>query len=124
MVRLVRSGRSMRSVAAKCHVDVSTVSYWVRRAGDQRLDRVDFSGQKPGRAWNRTAPEVERRIAELRIALRESALGEYGAEAIETALQAEMVHAPGAATINRVLARLGLQDGMRRIRRPAPPRGW
>lgn len=121
---MVRNGQSMRSVAARCHVDVSTVSYWVRRAANQRLDRVDFSDEKPGRAWNRTTPEVERRIAELRIVLRESVLGEYGARAIEAALKAEMMPAPDASTINRVLARLGLQDGVRRIRRPAPPKGW
>ena len=90
MVRLVRSGKSMRAVAANFHVDVSTVSFWARRADGRRLDRVDFSDQKSGRAWNRTAFDVERRIAALRIELRESVLGEYGARAIKAALHAEM----------------------------------
>jgi len=35
-----------------------------------------------------------------------------------------MVDTPSEATINRVLLRRGLQDGVSRIRRPAPPQGW
>ncbi|MGZ5261067.1 MAG: hypothetical protein ACXWC0_25905 [Burkholderiales bacterium] len=78
----------------------------------------------PGRAWNRTSFAVEQRISELRLALRGSILGEFGAKAIRYALQSEMESAPSEAAINRVLARLGLQDGVRRIRRPPPPKGW
>lgn len=125
MVRLVRLGKSMHAVAARLHVDPSTVSFWVARAQGHRLDRVDFSDHQPGRAWNRTASSVEQRIVEPRRGLREdSVLGEYGARAIQAALQAEMRKAPSEATINRVLSRRGLQDGARRIRRPAPPPGW
>jgi hypothetical protein len=63
---------------------------------------------------------------ELRTGLRKhSVLGEYGAEAIQQALHSETsANAPSRATINRVLARHGLQDAPRRSRRPAPPRGW
>jgi transposase len=125
MVRLVRLGKSMHAVAARLHVDPSTVCFWVARAKADRLDRIDFSDRKSGRASNRTASDLEQRIAELRRSLREeSILGEYGARAIEVVLQAEMPNAPSQATINRVLARLGLQDGVRRVRRPAPPPGW
>ena len=128
MVRLVRSGESMHRVADRLGVSPSTVSFWVARACGVRLDRADFSSGKPGavRGWNRVAESVEQRIAELRSALREhSVLGEYGAFAIHTALQAEMASAiPSIAAINRVLARRGLLDGVRRIRRPAPPKGW
>ena len=125
MVRLVRLGKSMHAVASRLHVDPSTVSFWIARAQGDRLDRVDFADRKPGRAWNRTASDLEQRIAELRRSLREeSILGEYGARAIQAALQAEMPNAPSAATINRALSRRGLQDGARRIRRPAPPPGW
>jgi hypothetical protein len=89
------------------------------------LDRVNFSDRKPGRAWNRTAANVENRIVVLRTSLREeSVLGEYGAGAIKTALEAEIPDAPSQAAINRVLSRRGLQDRVRRIRRPAPPKGW
>jgi transposase len=125
MVRLVRAGISMNAVAEKFRVDRSTVWLWVHRAEGQRLDRVDFSARKSGRASNRTARALEQRIAQLRTSLREdSVLGEYGAAAIQGALAAEMAAAPSLATINRVLGRLGLQDGVRRIRRPAPPKGW
>ena len=102
----------------------STVAFWVERAHGKRLDRVDLANRKPGRAWNRTAFDIEQRIAQLRIDLRESVLGEYGARAIRAALESEMMGVPSEASINRVLARLGLQDGVRRIRRPAPPKGW
>jgi hypothetical protein len=116
----------MHSVAAKFQVDPSTVSFWVGRAEGRRLDRVDFSDRKSGRAWNRLAMSVEQHIVELRGSLREeSVLGEYGAEAIQRALKAEMSSGvPSLATINRALSRKGLQDGARRIRRPPPPQGW
>jgi hypothetical protein len=103
------------------------VSFWVARAKGHRLDRVDFADRKPGcaRGWNRTAIRIEQRIVELRRSLREeSVLGEYGARAIQAALKAEMADAPSEVTINRVLSRSGLQDAVRRIRRPAPPQGW
>lgn len=128
MVRTVRRGRSMHAVARQFKVSVSTVSLWVERAHGQRLDRADFSDRAPGCAlgWNRTAVPVERRIVELRRHLREqSVLGEWGARAIRYALEAEMdAGVPSIATINRTLSRHGLQDATRRLRRPAPPRGW
>jgi hypothetical protein len=114
----------MRSVAARSGVHVSTVAFWVARAHGHRLARVEFEDRQPGRAWNRMSGEIEQRIAELRTDLRKSVLGEYGARAIHAALTAEMERAPSEAAINRALARLGLQDGVRRIRRPAPPPGW
>ena len=128
MVRLVRSGKTLHMVADQYRVSVNTVKLWVHRAEGRRLDRVDFSDRKPGcaRGWNRTAPHIEQRIVQLRGSLREeSILGEYGARAIKAALKAERAPAnPSVATINRVLSRHGLQDGVRRIRRPAPPQGW
>ena len=124
MVKAVRAGMSIRQAAREFGFGKSTVDLWVARAYGQRLDRVDLSNRKSGRAWNRTAFELEQRIAELRLELRESILGESGARAIRSVLQAEMESAPGEATINRVLARRGLQDGVRRIRRAPPPKGW
>jgi len=118
----------MESVAEKLRISQSTVSFWMARAGERRLERVEFSNRKPGceRGWNRISASVEQRIVELRRSLREeSVLGEYGAEAIARALSAEMgVGVPSIATINRALARTGLQDGTRRVRRAAPPKGW
>jgi len=127
-VHLVRSGNSMHLVAERLRIGVSTVALWVGRAKGRRLDSVDFSDRLPGcvRGWNRVTTSVEQRIAELRKTLREeSILGEYGAMAIQIALQAEMRSpAPSIATINRALSRQGLQDAARHIRRAAPPKGW
>ncbi len=128
MVRAVRAGAKVRSVAAKFAVSTGQVAFWVGRAAGQRLDRVDFCDRVPGCTigWNRTGEAVEQRILELRKTLRnESVLGEYGAEAIQDALKAEnALVVPSRATINRALARNGAQDAARRERRASPPRGW
>ncbi len=124
MVRLVRAGQRQRAVARRFGVSVSTVAYWVGRAGGQRLDRVDFTDHKRGRAWNRTDIRVEQKIIDLRLRLRNGVLGEFGAQAISEALRTRSSARPSLATINRVLARHGVQDGTRRVRRPAPPKGW
>ena len=123
-MKAVRAGMSIRQAAREFGIGKSTVDLWVARTHGQRLDRADLRNRKSGRAWNRKASPVEQRIAELRAELRDSVLGESGTRAIRSVLQAEMECAPGEATINRVLARLGLRDGVRRIRRPAPPKGW
>lgn len=124
MVKAVRGGMSIRQAAVQFDFGKSAAGEWVARARGHRLDRFDFADTRPGRAWNRINADLEQRIAELRVELKASALGEYGARAIRSALQAETHNAPSAAAINRALARLGLQDGVRRIRRPAPPKGW
>jgi transposase len=125
MIKAVRAGMSIRQAAQEFGFSKSVASFWMERARGQRLDRAHFSNRKPGVAWNRMAFEIEQRIAALRIALRESVLGEYGAKAIKVALHAEMREGePSEAAINRVLSRLGLQDGVRRMRQPAPPKGW
>ena len=117
----------MRTVAAEFGVSVSTVAYWVDYSRGKRIDRVVFGNLTPGRAWNRTTPEMEQRILSARRSLREeSVLGEYGAEAIALALQSEpsIKQVPSRATIHRVLARHGALDGVHRQRRRAPPKGW
>lgn len=124
MIKAVRSGMSIRQAEREFRFSKSAVERWVARAHGKRLDRVDLSDHKPGRAWNRTPFDVEQRISELRVELRQSVLGEFGAKAIRSALAAEIDSAPSEAAINRVLARLGLQDSVRRIRRPAPRKGW
>lgn len=115
----------MHAVARQFHSSPATVWLWVERARGKRLDRAGFSSAQPGRAWNRTATQLESRILEVRQELRErSVLGEYGARAIEAELKAQQAVVPSLATINRVLARHGAVDRARRLRRPAPPRGW
>jgi len=125
MVRRVRAGRALRAVAREFGVGVSTVALWVARSAGQRLDRFSFVDHKRGRAWNRVDPALEHRILQTRAQLREhSVLGEYGADAIERALQLPPSALVSRATINRVLKRHGATDAHGRTRRPAPPKGW
>lgn len=125
----VRSGTSQRAVARSSRVSLSTVQYWLRRAGDAPLDRVDWSDRPsvPKRVA-RTAPDLEELILTLRDQLKEtSPLGEYGSEAIHRELLAVPDlpwRVPTGRTINRVLERRGAFDVSRRVRRAPPPRGW
>jgi hypothetical protein len=115
----------VRSAAAQWGFGLSTAAYWIKRTRGKRLDRVDFANRTPGRAWNRCGVELERRIVSLRHTLREhSVLGEYGLDAIATALRDEAWPTPSRATIYRVLERHGMFDAVHRERRPAPPKGW
>ena len=123
----MRSGRSLRSVATEFGISRGAAAYWVGRARGKRIDRVIFANSKPGRAANRTPARLERRILSTRRALRDkSVLGEYGPKAIRLTLQQDgaLGSVPARATIHRVLARLGVLDGVHRQRRPAPPKGW
>src|SRR5689334_1995201 len=128
MVSAVRSGESMRSVARRFAVSHATVLTWVKRAGEQRLDRVDWADRPGGCpiAWNRTARKLERKIIDVRHDLKtNSVLGESGAVAIAQELQRQHVKpAPSIRTIARILKREGLVDGHGRVRRPSPSRGW
>lgn len=127
MVRQVRAGWALRAVARKFKLSVNTVSRWVSRSADQRLDRGLFADRKPGRAWNRTQADLEQRLLRARAWLRDrSTLGEYGADAIQRELCAEppLQASLSRATINRILKRYGVTDAHRRVRRPPPPRGW
>jgi hypothetical protein len=117
----------MRHVARTWGVSLLTVQRWVERAAGQRLDRVDWSDHPPiPRRTHRTPRAVENLILKLRTDLKDhSVLGEFGAPAIQRALQSRrLVAVPSVATISRVLERRGALDGQRRVRRPPPPRGW
>ena len=106
--------------AAEAFVSLSTVQYWVKRAGNQRLDRVDLSDQPrgPRTPANRTPTRVAERVLLLRRELKEtSPLGEYGAEAIREALiTSGLSPIPHVRTISRILPRHGALDGNRRVR--------
>jgi transposase-like protein len=128
MVAAVRAGVSRRQVARQFGVPLATVQYWARRAGDVRLDRVDWSNRLPGARTpaNKTAPALEDLVLTVRQELREtSALGEYGAEAVHRTLRERGVpDLPGVRTVGRILERRGVLDARRRVRRPAPAPGW
>ena len=126
MVVDVRGGESMRSVAGRFAVPLSTVQHWVAQARGKRLDRVNWQDRScaPSRT-RRTPPSVERRVLAARKQLKDhSPLGEYGAEAIWRELQRQVPTLPCPRTIGRILERHGLLDGRKRVRRPPPPTGW
>lgn len=128
MVAEVRRGTSRRMVAKMFGVSKSQVDRWVERAGDKRLDRVDWSDGPSGQRTphNKSSLEVERRVLAIRKELKEvSALGEYGAEAIRREMiDRKCPRILPVRTINNILERRGQFDGKRRVRRPAPPKGW
>lgn len=128
MVKAVRRGLSLRQVARDFSVSLATVQKWVERAGEQRLDRVDWSDRPSGtcQPGNKASREIEDVILAVRKELKEtSALGEYGAEAISRELKRRgRKRIPSVRTIGRILERRGVLDGRKRVRRPPPPRGW
>ncbi len=128
MVELSRHGWALRKIAARFGVSKDTVKKWIVRADGKRLDRADFSDQRARKksTHNRILPMVEQCIINTRLELKNhSALGEFGAEAIHRAMEADgCSHLPSIRTINNVLKRNGLLDGNSRVRFPAPPPGW
>ncbi|MBV8232974.1 MAG: hypothetical protein JO329_23595, partial [Planctomycetaceae bacterium] len=48
MVAAARRGTPLRRVARRFRVALSTVQLWVARAGDRRLDRVDWADRPDG----------------------------------------------------------------------------
>ena len=89
MVEAVRAGASLRQVAHRVGVSLPTVQRWVARAGDQRLDRVDWCDRPCGlpAPVNRTERSVEDLVLTIRQQLRETSdLGEFGAAAIHREL--------------------------------------
>lgn len=129
MVAAVRQGGPQREVARRCHVALSTLQWWLKRAEGQPLEQVNWANRPsaPARVANRTATEVEWAVLECRQRLAtHSALGFYGAQAIHETLRAEAMLAwiPSIRTIGRILQRHGVLDGRRRLRHPSPPAGW
>jgi putative transposase len=128
MVAAVRRGTPLRQVADQFGVALRTVQRWVARAGDQRLDRVDWSDRPCGlpTPLNRTDRAVEDRVLTIRQQLRETSdLGEFGAAAIHREWLARgLADPPSVRTIGLILERRGALDRRQRTRRPPPPPGW
>ena len=125
---MVRRGAPLRQVAGEFQVVPSTVLFWTRRAGTERLDRVDWADRPrgprtPGNRYPRTMEDL---VLSLRVELKKTSdLGEFGAQAIHAVLRERGVAAlPSVRTIGRILERRGALDGRYRLRRPAPPPGW
>jgi len=128
MVEAVRAGDSLRQVAARFGVSLPTVQRWVARAGEQRLDRVDWSDRPCGLPTpvNRTERSLEDLVLTIRQQLRQTSdLGEFGAAAIHGEFVARgIADPPSIRTIGAILQRRGALDYHRRVRRPPPPAGW
>lgn len=127
MVLAVRKGASMREAAGLYHFGLATVHYWVKRAGDQSLNHVDWNDRPsaPHRV-QRTDRATEDLVLMIRRELKEtSVLGEYGAPAIyRELLDRGRPNPPSIRTIGRVLERWGALDSRRRVRHQPPPTGW
>jgi len=128
MVALVRRGAPLRQAAGEFPVVPSTVLFWTRRAGTERLDRVDWADRPrgPRTPGNRSPRTMEDLVLSLRVELKTTSdLGEFGAQAIHAALRERGGDAlPSVRTVGRILERRGALDGQYRLRRPAPPPGW
>jgi leucine-zipper of insertion element IS481 len=128
MVAAVRGGVSQRAVARQFGVGLATVALWVGRARGQPLERADWADRssRPHRVPQRTPLAMEALVLETRRELKEqSALGEFGAVAIQRALRdAGQPVVPAVRTIGRILERRGALDRQQRVRRRPPPTGW
>src|SRR5262249_51020505 len=106
MVAAVRRHQSLRTVARRFGVSISTVVYWVQRAKGQRLDRVDWTDRsRAPHHTQRTDDELEEQVLRLRRQLRkDSDLGAYGADSIQQALREQGVpDTPSVRTIHPLL---------------------
>jgi len=128
MVKAVRNGLSIRSVARKFRVSKTTVERWNNHAKGKRLDRINWNDQpnESVNPVNRSNENVEHCVLTLRKQLKEdSPLGEHGADAILREMkQRECPVPPSRATVNRILKRYGELDGRQRRRFKVPPTGW
>ena len=101
------------------------MQHWLARdaAGEPLLDRHCAPNEQP----SQTPAGTEALIAQLRVSLaQDSDLGFIGAQAIARALRERLPAdaVPSVRTIARILARLGLLDAGKRVRRAPPPVGW
>lgn len=100
------------------------MQHWLARAaaGEPLVDR----SCAPKRQAAQTSASMEAAIVGLRASLaQDSALGFIGPEAIAAALALRWPRQTiSVRTIARVLARHGLLDAGKRVRRAAPPTGW
>lgn len=125
MVRLVRAGQSYRQVGRTLRVSVSVVARWVKRAGMQRLERVDWRDRshRPVQIKQTEAPIVQAIMRARQWLQNHDALGEYGPGAIRRHLLARGMEVPSERTIARWVARRR-GPTPKRHRRLAPPPGW
>ncbi|MBV8268362.1 MAG: hypothetical protein JO252_18700, partial [Planctomycetaceae bacterium] len=73
MVAAARRGTPLRQIARRFRVALSTVQFWVARAGDRRLDRVDWADRPDGprQPANRSPQALEDLVLTLRGELKD-----------------------------------------------------
>src|SRR5262249_38951983 len=127
MVQAVRRGASMRQVAHQFGVALATVPRGVARAGEQRLDRVDWTDRPCGLPTpvNRTERALEDLVLTIRQELRDTSdLGEFGAVAIHREWLARgLPDPPSGRTIGPLLGRRGALGPPPPGPPPPPPPG-
>lgn len=124
IVRLARRRMPYRIIARRFGVPFQTVAYWVRRAGSQPLDAIDWRNRAPGPAvpHNKIDPRIERIVILTRERLIEDRAPAYGPDAILAALRLELREdAPSRKTIVRIIRRNGLLTPRRRLMLNNPP---
>lgn len=123
-----RSGWSARRVARQFRVSLSTVQFWLARAGSKRLDDVDWTDRssRPHHVPTRTPRSTRAALGRLRRQLARDDLGFIGAPVVQAAFRRLHPHAPvpAIATIHRILRAQGFMDRVHRRRTAAPPPGW
>ena len=128
MVAAVRNGQTQRAVARRFGVGLGHLQYWLARTHGQKLAAVDWTDQStaPRQQGRQTKVTLQRRVLSLRQEWRQGDLGFVGAQAIQEALHVDRPKAklPSLRTIGRILQAHGALDGVRRVRRAAPPAGW
>jgi transposase len=122
-----RGGYSARRTALYFRVSLSTVQFWVRRAGRVPLQEVDWldRSSRPKNNPARTSRATQRLIGRVRRQLAQDDLGFVGAAAVRAALQTLLPgRVPSTRTIHRILHAQGFMDAKPRRRQLAPPPGW
>lgn len=128
-VRRVLAGAAGAEVAAELHRSERWVFKWLARYDPNDEGWARAESRAPARVANKTAPEVEALILEVRERLQADPWSQVGATAIAWELRKLGMRAvPPSWTIERVLQRAGVPRRPRRERRtpkgtpyPAPP---
>ena len=107
MVAAVRQGRSLREVARQFGVGVATVAFWVQRAQDLRLDRVDWTDRSSAPHHpRRTDTSLEELVLQIRRELADSDLGAvYGDFIAVTPLHLNLTEEAALKALRAALAK-------------------
>lgn len=128
-VRRVLAGEAVAQVAAEVHRSERWIFKWLARYDPQDDAWARSESRAPERVANKTAPEIERLVLEVRERLQANPWAQIGASVIAWELRKLGLRAvPPSWTIERILQRAGVPRRPRRESRvpkgtpyPAPP---